>query len=85
MFHADYSNKAEHFLKKANKILAKRVIQKVEELCEKPVPPDAKTIEGVKELVYRVRVGDYRIFYEVDYSEQKVGIIKIDKRGRAYG
>ena len=84
MFHAAYSKKAEHFLKNADKILAKRFIQKIGELCEKPVPKDAKTIEGVKELVYRVRVGDYRIFYEVNYTEQNIGIIKIDKRGRAY-
>ena len=47
MFHAEYSKKAEHFLKKAEKILVKRLINKIEELCQKPVPKDAKTLEGV--------------------------------------
>ena len=84
MFRVEYSKRAEHFLKKAEKILVKRLLSKIEELCQKPVPKDAKTLEGVQELIYRVRVGDYRILYEVNYKEQIIGIIAIDKRSKIY-
>jgi mRNA interferase RelE/StbE len=45
---------------------------------------DSKTIESSKEKLFRVRVGDYRILYEVDYNGKIIGIVKIDKRENAY-
>ena len=41
-------------------------------------------IEGYAEKTYRVRVGDYRILYEVDQNKNFIGIVKIDNRGRVY-
>ncbi len=41
-------------------------------------------VEGYKEKIFRVRVGDYRILYEVDYSKNFIGIVRIDHRGRVY-
>ena len=67
MFDAKYSNQAKKFLKKADKILAKRLIEKIDELRNTPVIHDTKTIQGYEEKLFRVRVGDYRILYEVDY------------------
>ena len=84
MFAANYSNQAKKFLKKADKILAKRLIEKIEELRNIPIIHDTKAIEGYKEKLFRVRVGDYRILYEVDYSSNKIGIVKIDKRSKVY-
>ena len=43
----------------------------------------SKTVEGSKSL-FRIRVGDYRILYEVDYRNNLIGIVKIDKRPRVY-
>jgi mRNA interferase RelE/StbE len=84
MFLVKYSNKARRFLKKADKILAKRLLKKIEKIKEKPILHDTKIVEGAKELLYRVRVGDYRILYEVDNKGQVIGIVNIDKRPRAY-
>jgi len=45
---------------------------------------DVKKIMSRKEKLYRVRVGDYRILYEI-YPEKKVVlIVNIDKRSRIY-
>ncbi|MCK4476873.1 MAG: type II toxin-antitoxin system RelE/ParE family toxin [Methanophagales archaeon] len=55
----------------------------MEKLRENPIIHDTKTVEGSKGL-FRVRVGDYRILYEVDYRNNLIGIIKIDKRPRVY-
>ena len=84
MFDVKYSNQATKFLKKADKILIKRLINKIEELRVEPILRETIIVEGYKEKTYRVRVGDYRILYEVDYKLNKIGIIKIDKRSKVY-
>jgi mRNA interferase RelE/StbE len=84
MFHIEYSKRAIKFLKKSNRDLVKRIFLKIEELKSNPITHDSKFIEGYKEKLYRVRVGPYRILYEVDYNNNLVGIIKIDKRSKAY-
>ena len=82
-FDVSYSNRSKKFLKKADKVIVKRVIEKIEKLRKAPIIHDTKTVEGSKGL-FRVRVGDYRILYEVDYRNNLIGIIKIDKRPRVY-
>ena len=84
MFIANYSSTAKKFLKKLDKFLTKRLLSKVEELREDPFPKQVERVISKKEKVFRVRVGDYRILYEVDYKSNIVGIIQIDKRRRAY-
>ena len=83
MFDVSYSNRSKKFLKKADKVIVKRVIEKIEKLRKAPIIHDTKTVEGSKGL-FRVRVGDYRILYEVDYRDNLIGIIKIDKKPRDY-
>ena len=83
MFDVKHSNQSEKFLKKTDKTLAKRLLEKIEKLREEPIIHDTKSVEGSKGI-FRVRVGDYRILYEVDYTHKLIGIVKIDKRPRAY-
>ncbi len=78
-----YSNQARKFLKTVDRLLLERLIEKIETLQEAPINTDTKKIVGVKGL-YRVRVGDYRILYEIDYLDRIIGIVKIDKRGDIY-
>jgi mRNA interferase RelE/StbE len=78
-----YSNQAAKFLRKADKVLAKRVMQRIEELADEPLPKDSKKIQGSSSTL-RVRVGDYRILYEADHDSETLGIIKIDKREKVY-
>lgn len=71
-------------MRDADKILAKRLLDKIEGLRINPFDKDTKRVEGYSEKVFRARVGDYRILYEVDYQNNLLGIVKIDKRGGAY-
>ena len=84
MFDVAYSNQARKFLCKADKTLLRRMTDKIEELRKEPVIPGTKRIIGYKEKLFRVRLGDYRILYEIDYANAKIGIVKIDERGRVY-
>ena len=72
-------------LKLKDKTLIKRILRKIEELKEEPFPSEAVRVEEYKkDKVFRVRVGDYRILYYVDYEKSLIAIINIDKRSKVY-
>ena len=81
---ANYSNQALRFFKQAERDVATRILKKIEHLRGEPFPADTKPVEGFREKLYRVRVGDFRILYEICYDKNILGIVKIDKRGRVY-
>jgi len=84
MFDIKYSKQAVNFLKSSEKRLIARILKKIETLNENPVQHDSKVVEGYNEKMFRIRVGDYRILYEVDYQKNQLGIVKIDKRSKVY-
>ncbi len=84
MFSIEFSSYAEKFLKKIEKVIAKRIIEKIEKLGKDPSPKEVKRIVNQEEKIFRVRVGEYRIQYLVLYTENKVLITDMDKRARAY-
>ena len=80
----EYDTQAQKFLKKADKQTTKRIMDKVDELLlQTPVPHTAKSIVG-EHGVFRVRIGDHRALYRVNYQEKKIIVFLIDKRGRVY-
>lgn len=86
MFSIEYENQAAKFIKKLNvKTDVKRIVHKIEELSGNPFPQEATRVEGYHEVkVFRIRVGDYRILYFIDYNNSTLYVIKIDKRERVY-
>jgi len=79
------------FIRKIKKLrLLDSYIRKIKSLLStlksEPIPWrefDIKKIEGGDNL-YRIRIGNYRIFYSVDKKEKLIKILDIEKRGRAY-
>ena len=67
-----------------DKKLLKRIFDKVEELRIDPFPRECMKVEGYEENIFRVRVGDYRILYYVDFESKTLFIFKTDKRPRVY-
>ncbi|MCD4843097.1 MAG: type II toxin-antitoxin system RelE/ParE family toxin [Methanosarcinales archaeon] len=53
-------------------------------LKNEPIQHDSKRVERYSEKLFRVRVGKYRILYEVDFKDNLIGIVKIDRRARVY-
>jgi len=84
MFNIEFSSQAKRFLKKADKQLAARIIEKVEKLSEDPFPADVKRVVNKKEKIFRIRMGTYRIQYSVIYDKNMVFVTEIEKRSRAY-
>ncbi len=83
-FQIFYDKQPRKFLGKMDKHTAKRIIDKIQEvLPNDPVPHDAKSIVG-KHGVFRIRVGGYRVLYRINYTENKIIIVEIDKRERIF-
>ena len=61
----------------------KRVVAKVAELGGDPRPDGARKLAGMRDA-YRVRVGAYRIIYEVRNQELLVLVIAVGHRERIY-
>jgi mRNA interferase RelE/StbE len=49
-----------------------------------PIPTDAKRLQGYASPTFRIRIGKYRVLYEIRESEILIIIVKIDKRERVY-
>ena len=83
-FEVHLSSRAKGFLKRTDKELYNRIINKLNNLAEDPFPHDVKRVVGQKERVYRVRVGSYRILYVVFLDKNVILVVNIDKRPKAY-
>ncbi len=59
------------------------VLEKIEGLKSNPFPPRHRKIVGA-EYLYRVRMGDYRIIYEVDTKKEIINVIYIRHRKDVY-
>lgn len=74
---------AEKDLRKLSKEILSRIFQEIEDLGSDPFPDQVVKLSGADRL-YRVRVGDYRIVYEVDTREKLVTIHHIRHRREVY-
>ena len=84
MFSAEFGSDARKFLKKAEKEVARRILEKIEKLKIEPFPSGVKRVVGKRDKIFRVRVGDYRITYTVIYEQNLILITDIDKRSKIY-
>jgi len=83
-FDIEYSTQSFKFLKNVDNTLRKRLLRKIENLRIEPFPSDTKSVEGFKAKLFRVRVGNHRILYEVDTKLNLIGIVRVDHRERVY-
>jgi len=72
------------FINRQDRHIATRLISKIRSsLSENPVPHNAKALSG-HPGTFRIRIGQYRASYTIDYTERRVVVFEIDKRSRAY-
>lgn len=77
MFQINYSKKAMKFLKKQDKPTQLRIVTAISKL---PASGDIKKLQGTEG--YRLRVGDYRVLFDV--NGLIIDIVEIGPRGQVY-
>ena len=78
--------KAQKFYEHCPLELAERLNRCFEVLENNPFSgPQIKLLKNIpKRKLYRYRVGDYRVVYEIDKKDRKVGVLLISPRASAY-
>ena len=70
-------------LKRLSRDVAERVSTKVDSLATDPFPADSKKLKG-HERLYRIRVGAYRVVYEVDTEVRVIALTYARHRRDVY-
>ena len=81
-YRVEVQRSAERDLDRLSKMLFDRISARLMALAQDPRPPGAEKLTGLE--AFRVRVGDYRIIYEVDNSARVVVVTRIRHRREVY-
>jgi len=83
MFVLSVERSAEKELKKLPSIYFPKVIAKIQELSTDPYPKGCKKLIN-NENFWRIRIGNYRVIYEVIQLEKRINVYKIRHRKDVY-
>ncbi len=78
-----FARSARKELEALSRPLVARVLNRIEALGWNPRPSGCRKLVGQGNL-WRIRVGDYRVIYEIDDGRQTVDISAIRHRSDAY-
>jgi mRNA interferase RelE/StbE len=76
-------SRAERDLKKLPGEVFHRIIPPLKSLADNPKPKGARKISGSKND-WRLRIGDYRVIYEINERAKCVKVMRIRHRREAY-
>jgi len=74
-------------LERLGKKAAMRILDRLEELADMENPmrhKDVRSLEGNLQGFYRFRVGEYRIIFELDPENKRLGLLAVVPRGKGY-
>ena len=63
--------------------MAERIVARIEKLAHQPRPSGSLKLKG-EEKLWRIRIGDYRVIYEIDDTAKVVDITVIRHRKDVY-
>ena len=78
-----YKPSAAKALRKVHTTQQKRIVRAIEALAMTPRPPGAMQLAG-GDGELRIRVGDYRIIYDIEDNVLVVLVLRIGHRGDVY-
>ncbi len=82
-FKIEFKGVVEKEIRRMPRELISNVLDSIEKLSEEPVPHQAIKLMGVA-ATYRLRIGDYRIIYQVDKKSKTIVIHHIRHRREVY-
>ncbi|MCC8397958.1 MAG: type II toxin-antitoxin system RelE/ParE family toxin [Rickettsia endosymbiont of Labidopullus appendiculatus] len=86
MYDIKFTKQAIKDLHQIPKNYAFLIIKKIKQLTVNPYNTvlDIKRLKNI-EIAYRLRVGNYRVIYEIEDKKLLINVIKIQSRGDVYG
>lgn len=83
MYSIDFTNAARRQLKKIPHQDRTTILDAIETLASNPRPPASKNLVGIKNS-YRLRVGNYRVLYEVIDNQLLITVFRTGHRREVY-
>ena len=83
MYEVYLERSAENDLKRLPTSIFHRIIPQIKTLTENPRPSGCRKIAGSKND-WRIRIGDYRIIYEIDEKAKAVRVMRVRHRREVY-
>jgi mRNA interferase RelE/StbE len=71
-------------LRKLDRQIARRVVLAVSKLALDPRPAGTRELVGQPAGVRRLRVGDYRVIYQIEDDRLVVAVVRVAHRREAY-
>ena len=82
-YQIEWKSSALRELKRIDRQIIPRIVARVEALSLNPFPEGVKKLHG-SETTYRIRIGDYRVIYEVFSNRLIIEIVRVRHRKDAY-
>ncbi len=82
-YRIEFAPKAQRQFRDLEKSLQVRLGRRIESLGENPRPQGIKKLAGEEDL-YRLRVGDYRILYQIQEKRLIVLVVGVGHRSQIY-
>jgi mRNA interferase RelE/StbE len=83
MYEVTITARAERELKRLDRSVKNRVVQAILDLSSGPRPAGCLKVKS-EEGVWRIRVGDWRVGYQIDDASSEVTVIRIGHRREFY-
>jgi len=83
MYEIFLESRAERDLKKLHAQTFHRIIKRISSLGKDPRPEGSRKIRRSKND-WRIRIGEYRVIYEIDDELKEVRVMRVKKRSEAY-
>ena len=83
-YEVEWATSALRELRKLDKQVARRVITAATRLGTDPRPVGARALAGQPPGVMRLRVGDYRVVYQIEDAKIVVTVVRVAHRREVY-
>jgi mRNA interferase RelE/StbE len=81
-FKVEFSKRVAKDLRGIPKKEVEAILLKIRDLAEEPLPPAAKKLKG--DELFRIRIGNYRVIYEIRGQSLVVFVVKVGHRKDVY-
>jgi mRNA interferase RelE/StbE len=82
-YRIEFTSRAQRDFKALDGSVRGRIARRIDSLANNPYPSGIKKLEGEDEL-YRLRVGDYRILYQIKNDVLLVLVVSVGHRREVY-
>ena len=71
-------------LAKSNRAMATKIKDAIAELAENPRPGGSEALSGTIPTLQRIRVGDFRVVYEIKEKQLLIWVVRLGDRKEIY-